>query len=191
MSDSLVTVATFATSTEAELARNLLAGEGLQAYLTGAESAGILGMVATPWDGGVKLQVAADDEKRASSILARQRRWPDEPARDDYDHDATRTSRRRLRAYAAADEDDEDDYARESQADALARRAWWSAVIGLLLLPPLLHFYSLALLLQLPGAPDRLTAKGKRSLVLAIVFDVVGFVFAALLWKAWWFVAAF
>jgi hypothetical protein len=191
MSDSLVTVATFATSAEAELARNLLAREGLQVYLTGAETVGILGTVASPWDGGVKLQVPAADEKHASSVLARQRRRSEESERDDYGLEAE-PARRRMRAFAAsAEDDDNDDYVRESQADALARRAWWSAVIGLLLLPPLLHFYSLALLLQLFGARDGLTAKGKRAVVFAIFFDAVGFVFGALLWRAWWFFVAF
>jgi hypothetical protein len=73
MSQDLVTVATFTTAMDAHLRKNLLEGEGIQAFvadeLTGDQLSGAY------VHGYVKLQVARQDAERAEQILqARERK---------------------------------------------------------------------------------------------------------------------
>lgn len=188
MAEPFVTIATFATIVEAELARNRLDEEGLHAFLADTETVGMLWHMGGAL-GGIKLQVAAEDEPRARSILHRRREWPDEPSTDDYGLDSVpATSIKRARSFTspAKDEDEDEDDVPESRADITARRAWRSAVIGLLVFPPLLHFYSVGLLLQLLGADDPLSDKGKRVVCAAIAFDVLGFAFGVGMWRLFW-----
>jgi hypothetical protein len=198
MPESFVTVATFEKAAEAQLARNRLEEEGIDAFLEGAETAV---MFANP--GGVKLQVAAEDEDRARAILGQRRNWPDKPERDDYglDREASKTAIRGRRFEPVQDDygldkeasktairgrpfdvEDEEEDLPESPADATARRAWRSAVIGLLICPPTLQVYSLWQLLQIPGEEGPLSDTGKRSLYLAIALDAMVFGAVALLW---------
>jgi hypothetical protein len=51
-----------------------------------------------------------------------------------------------------------------SEADALAARAWQSALIGLLVFPPLLHFWSLWLISASRRAGGARTAMARRDL---------------------------
>jgi hypothetical protein len=180
MSESMVTIATFGTPVEAQLARNLLEEAGIESVLADAETVGMLWHVGSAL-GGVKLQVAEADEARARAVLARRARFPEPPARDDYGLDeGPRKAVVRARPYDPT-EDEED--VPETPADATARRALRSAVIGLLLCPPLLHFYSVGLLLQLSGDREGLSAAGKRSAYAAAALDAMAFVAAALLWR--------
>jgi len=182
MAEPFVTVATFPTAAEAELARNLLSEEGLNAFLADAETVGMLWHVGGAL-GGVKLQVAAGDEPRARNVLRRRARWPEESNSDDYGTDRARgKSIVHSRPYDELSEDDgepvhdepsEGDEIQESRADAIARRAWRSAVIGLLLFPPVLHFYSVGLLLQLLRADDPLSGRGKWAVLGALAVDVL------------------
>lgn len=66
MSDHLVTVASFAFTTEAQLAKNLLESEGIPAFVAGALAADVLASAA----GEAQLQVRAQDAQRAVSLLA-------------------------------------------------------------------------------------------------------------------------
>jgi hypothetical protein len=74
MSQELITVATFTTAIDAHLRKNLLEGEGIQAFvadeLTGDQLSG--GYV----HGYVKLQVARPDAERAQQILQAHQRGP-------------------------------------------------------------------------------------------------------------------
>ena len=69
MSLQLKTIATFATAEEAHIARNVLKGEGVAAYLDSVNIAGALGLSGSVMC-EVKLQVGEVDEKRAQDILA-------------------------------------------------------------------------------------------------------------------------
>ena len=66
--DDLVTAASFADSAEAELARQRLELEGVQAFVIGAQTAGVMPFLTGP-TGGVRLQVAPGDVERAREVL--------------------------------------------------------------------------------------------------------------------------
>ena len=172
MSEPLVTVATFPNPVEAQIARNALADEGIAAYLADAETVGMLWHVGTAL-GGVKVQVAEADLERARRVLEAPAERADR-AVSDYDLEDEPRPRARGRAPAGADDEDE---APESARDVTAGRAWRSAVIGLLLCPPLLHIYSAWLLLQIPWEKGPLSAAGRRRLLGALALD--GLVFGA------------
>ena len=187
MSDSFVTIATFESAAEAELAQQLLTDEGIKAFLADVETVGMLSYVGSAL-GGIKLQVGSEDQRRARAILARRARGQDESSADDYGHEALETtSIRRARPYAPAIEDD--DEFPECPADAMARRAWRAAVIGLFILPPLLNFYSVGLLLQLLWSEDCLTSKGRLALYGALAFDALGFAFGVACWSLFFMMA--
>ena len=74
--DDLVTVSTFRTAPEAELAKTALDAEGIESFIADAETVTmdwLLGIAV----GDVKIQVARSVAERARDILAR-RRNPDE-----------------------------------------------------------------------------------------------------------------
>jgi hypothetical protein len=180
MDEPVTTVATFSTPVEAELARNRLEEKGIAASVADAETAGMLFALGGAL-GGVKVQVAESDAARARAVLASREGRSALSDNDDYGLEERVKAGRRARlrhSPVKADEEDEDEPV-ESDADAIAARAWRSAVIGLLMLPPLLHFYSAWLLFQLPWARGVLSHAGRRNVVLAAVLDLL--VLAALL----------
>lgn len=64
----LVTVATFHTPVEAEMARERLASEGIPAFLTNAAAVGMMPFLGNDL-GGIGLQVTVHNEKTAREIL--------------------------------------------------------------------------------------------------------------------------
>jgi hypothetical protein len=66
--DELVTVASFPDVPEAQLARERLELEGVQAFVIDALTAGVMPYLAGS-TGGVRLQVVAKDAERAREIL--------------------------------------------------------------------------------------------------------------------------
>ena len=68
MSSRLVIVATYATPTEAQIARNHLKTAGITAYVSGGATADALSLVGTAL-GGVKLEVPQSDVQRARALL--------------------------------------------------------------------------------------------------------------------------
>jgi hypothetical protein len=175
MDEPVMTVATFSTPVEAELARNRLAEKGIAAFVVDAETAGMLFALGGAL-GGVKVQVAESEAARARTVLAARAGRASMSDGDDYGLEGRRARPRHSPATVAEEEEEEP---LVSDADATAARAWRSAVIGLLMLPPLLHFYSAWLLFQLPWTRGTLSTEGKRNVVLAAVLDL--FVLAALL----------
>src|SRR5436190_23408040 len=127
MNEPLTTVATFSTPVEAELARNRLEEKGIAAVVVDAEAVGMLWHMGNAF-GGVKVQVAESDADRARAVLA-SRSGRAAFAADDYGVEG-RAGRRRHSPVAVEDEDEEEPV--EAASDALAARAWRSAVIGLL-----------------------------------------------------------
>jgi Putative prokaryotic signal transducing protein len=180
MNEPLTTVATFSTPVEAELARNRLEEQGIPAIVMDAETVGLFQMGGA--FGSVKLQVPESDARRARRILAvRASRAERE---EDYSADEHIQDHGRVRVrHSPARADDEEEVA-ESESDATAARAWRSAVIGLLLLPPLLHFYSAWLLFQLPWTQGPLTLRGKQKAFLAAALDLLVLIALILLLRA-------
>jgi hypothetical protein len=64
----LVTVATFADVSEAELAKERLGLEGVRAFVIGAQTAGVMPFL-TPATGGVHVQVSPGDLQTAREVL--------------------------------------------------------------------------------------------------------------------------
>jgi hypothetical protein len=64
----LVTVATFSDAPEAQLARERLELEGIRAFVFDDQTAGVMPFLAGSM-GGVRLQVAPEDEQRSREIL--------------------------------------------------------------------------------------------------------------------------
>jgi hypothetical protein len=64
----LVTVATFPDVAEAELARERLESEGVQAFVIDGQTSGVMPYLANAM-GGVRVQVNPKDEEKAREIL--------------------------------------------------------------------------------------------------------------------------
>jgi hypothetical protein len=189
MMDSWVTVASFGTLPEAELARNRLEQDGIHAHLSDGESVSMMWMYSTAL-GGVKLMVAEEDAERAGYILERVWRGARHKHTDDYGLEETITDRPgKVRVEPVEDappaEEDEDEVA-TSEKDKYARMAWRTAVIGLVLCPGILHFFSIYTLLEIGEAKGELTRAGRRCILGTIVVNVllvlavVAFIIAAL-----------
>jgi hypothetical protein len=73
MDDRWVTIKTFDSPLEANLAKNLLEEAGLRTLLVGEEAVGMTWMLSNAV-GGIRLQVVADDVARAQEILRRSSR---------------------------------------------------------------------------------------------------------------------
>lgn len=173
MDEPLTTVATFQTPVEAELARNRLEEKGIAAVVVDAETVGMLFHMGGAL-GGVKVQVAESDAAHARAVLAARPGRTALSADDDYGSEdrIQERAQARLRHHTAEDDEEESEEI-ETESDATAGRAWRSAVIGLLMLPPLLHFYSAWLLFQLPWTSGALSPVGKRKAFLAGALDVL------------------
>jgi hypothetical protein len=64
----LVTIASFPDVAEAQLAKERLESEGIRAFVIDAQTAGVLPFL-TPASGGVRVQVAPQDQQRAREVL--------------------------------------------------------------------------------------------------------------------------
>jgi hypothetical protein len=170
MNEPLTTVATFGTPVEAELARNRLEEKGIAAVVVDAETVGMVWHMGGAL-GGVKVQVAESDAAKARAVLAA-RSGRSAFAADDYGV-GDRAGRRRRHSPVTVEDKEHEEPADDTEADTIAGRAWRSAVIGLLLLPPLLHFYSAWLLFQLPWSRGQLSHAGKRKAIFAVVLNLL------------------
>jgi hypothetical protein len=190
----LIPVASYPTSAEAELARGLLVGGGLEAQLDGSAISDVAGFIGTAL-GGVRILVRAEDAERASEVLEEAATASTTPAWDcpacgaevDAGYDIC-WSCGRLHSDAASIERAGDDTPgemerhaecapverippgsevepcphcgedipvdsehcpacgeplQESPAEDALRRAWRAALIGIVLLPGVLHLYSI------------------------------------------------
>jgi hypothetical protein len=196
MSEKLITIATFGNAVEANLAKNRLETAGIRAFLADADTVDMAWQL-TGAVGGIKLQIPADDEEVALSLLEkpleavsrratgsprRKKRkvikltaitaagpnMPSQPA-DELDEDEDEGD-----AYG---EDDDEEDEEMSEIDQAAERAWKSALLGILFFP--IEFYALALLLHIffgrnkpsPGLRWKVAvAAGVNVFVLAVWF---------------------
>lgn len=138
-------VAAYSTPLEAELARGRLESEGIAARIADGNTVSIAQHL-SPALGGVKIVVGRSDFEVARAILM-------SPGLESVD-----------------DEIDEPKPP-EMTADQLANRALRAAVLGLVVVPPVGHLWSLVLLGSALKHAEPMTAKGKRQATLAAVVD--------------------
>ncbi|BBO33025.1 putative signal transducing protein [Lacipirellula parvula] len=162
---NLVTVASFGSVTEAEIAQQCLAAAGIESYLVDAA------MVGTMWHlgvamGGVKLQVAETDALEAAELLTEAR-----AGRLEFEFDDS----------SAAESETEMQREALSEREALANRAFKATFFSMLLEP--LAFYAAWLLLRVAVAegPLRQPYRGRAIAAAVLCPLIVGFA-ATLLW---------
>jgi hypothetical protein len=178
----LVTVSVFATPEEAHICKNRLEAEGIDAQLMDAETVGMAWYYGNAL-GGVKVQVRAEQMDEAQRVL--QLHEPVIPG----DTDVERTPL----SDECWDEDRlqpghiEEASETESPGDACAGRAFRAAVFGMIALPPLLHLYSLYLLVRLDFSELPLGPRAARRVHIAWVIDVVFVSLVMLLFARWWY----
>lgn len=165
-------VAAFPTLLEAEMARGRLEAAGIPVRLLDAGTVGVA-QILSDAVGGVKVCVATEDLEEARAIL----QAPAEVLPED-GADA---------ALAAADDDDEHDEDDEALTpaatkDDLALRAFRIAMIAFVVLPGVLHLWSLTLLVEYLRAPGEASPRARRRARAALVVD--GAAVAAVAWIA-------
>jgi hypothetical protein len=172
--EPLVTVATFNTLVEAEMARNCLEAEAIQCFVADGEVAS-MAWYATGAIGGVKLQVAKTDFLAAERILNNRRGHGRDWNLDDYGlakSTAITADPEVVRQTPAPKFEEPEETIEPSEADRTLDRALKAAIFGLVLFPPLLHFYSTWLLFELAGSGSSLSASKRAALFLTIAINV-------------------
>jgi hypothetical protein len=187
MPDHLVTIASFSTPEEAALARNFLETRGIKAFLTDEETVGMFWHLGNAV-GGVKLQVADDDQDRAQLALEQR----DGPSPESPEHGIAEGRTCPMCGTTFSDEYDDcpecgppEDVLKEesetsittpevvagAEADDLARRALRASVFGLLFAP--IGLYALWLLLDITRYSGELSPTGLRKVIFAVGLVIV------------------
>jgi len=162
----LVPVMSFVTAPEAEVARNALAEAGIQAFLEGDQVVSALWYLSNAI-GGVKVLVAREHAARARRILEGSDTGEQgEPCAEG----AAPAAAWPPRGFA-----DEDAVLETDAQDAVARRAWLAAVIGLFLCPPTLNLYSLWLLFRIAFNDAPMSSTGWRRFYGAVLVNLLCF----------------
>jgi hypothetical protein len=192
MLDRLVVLATFGNEVEAALARNLLQAGGIPAQMEGEGTANIFGSIGNPF--GVRLLVFERDLPQAEQVLDEHEAKFQAPAGPpETGLSSQRTCPACGKPFASGlaacpycgpeldsaglhDPDDEaittpDEMAR-SDAEAQVRRALRAAIIGLLILPPIVNLYSLWLLVRVFSFDGELSPRGLRRYYLALALNL-------------------
>ena len=166
MPSDLITLATFQGATEAHIARNQLESTGIQATLAD-EMTTTAAWFLTSAVGGIKLQVAREDAERAAAILTETEsfelgteRWDEEAAEGEFEDDFAEEKEQ--------ENENEEVEALLTEADALARRAFRAALLGLIFLP--LQLYAIWLLTLFLFEPSRANTKSRWRLFWAWIF---------------------
>lgn len=156
MDNDLRTVATFASPMEAALARNTLEALGIDAVI-----ADELTLTADPLLHGaigyIKVQVRESDVERAVEIL-------NDPSESVEPEPA----------------EGSDEIPVDSAGERLVRFAYHSAIMGLIACPPIMHMYSLALLLWIGVKHPDLPPNANRKYWIALAIDLIVLAVAAL-----------
>lgn len=150
--DGFETLIRFATIGEARVAAGLLEASGIEAFVPDEHTTNVVPHMSNAL-GGYRLQVPRSDLERARTILAA----------DDGDDDER----------AAHVETRDPDDPRPGPREAAALRAWRAAIIGLLLLPPLFHLFSLAQLGSVLATPGPLSTRARNRALGALLIDTV------------------
>src|SRR5262249_3379933 len=103
---------------------------------------------------------------------------------DDYGLEERVQAGPRPRLRMVEEEPEDEDQAPESEADGVATRAWRAAVIGLLGVPPTLHFCSCWVLFQIPGSKGEVSPANRPKVVAALILNAAVFVVLVVLLRA-------
>lgn len=199
MSDQLVTIATFGTVGEADVAREALQEAGVACCLQDVTAVSMLWQLSNSM-GGVKLAVLAADAPRAIAVL-----------RDVVPSPVERTTFAACSRCSAApqpgfeacwscgapleplsesgavpisdDAPDDDEVSATQEGDASAARAFRAAVLGAVLLPPLPAIYSGWILVRLAWRNPQLSPSGRRKFRAALVLDLLICAAAGAAWR--------
>ncbi len=176
MNDEFVTVATYASPVEANLAKSYLEDAGVKAFLSGEQ------MVETAWYlsnavGGIKLQTASRNAEEALAILAE--RVDSMPVSRDKS-ESVEESAELLTASGSAAGDADSDGGADTDGDDVetqltsreewANRALRSALFGLLWMP--LQPYVTWILLKVFLSDERLGPVPRRNAIVAAAINV-------------------
>ena len=157
MSDELVTVATLNTPVEASMVRNQLEAEGIRAYLSDAETVGMVWYMGNAV-GGIKVQVAQSDVERAFKIFDA--------------HEPVPITEEDWRT--ADSECDEEAHGEDeqpvSEIDDMVNRAYKAAFLGILFIP--IQVYSLVTLGAIVFGSTPLNAENRRKVKIAFLIDL-------------------
>jgi len=168
-----VTVRAFNSPVEADLARSVLSGSEVPSRLVDEATMGIVPHMNIAL-GGVKLAVRPADLARAEQLLdmAATEGGSTALADEALEREAMEAGSSRP---ADAVEKEEPEEAPLGRCEAAAKRAFNVAVVGLILLPVVLHLYSLLILWGI--SPRRgeapLSRQGRRRAIGALVIDVL------------------
>jgi hypothetical protein len=210
MERSLQTIAAFSTPEDAEVARLALQDEGIESFLEGATTVGLLWHVGAL--GGVKLQVAQADVPRARASLAKTAVspigggtcshcgaslpqgfdvcWSCDTPIGDAEQAIPTASPAEHEAGETANGLDDEEAELTAAGDAEAWRAFAAAMIGIFLCPPLLNFYSIWILLKVGFQDPPMSPKGSRNYYAAmclnaVVCCVVGWFVLTVMMRRW------
>jgi hypothetical protein len=156
---NLVSIGSYATPVEADMARNLLEAQGIASYLEGASTVGNFWYLgnATGW---VKLMVDEEQAERAATVLrtatseaASVPPWVCEcGAEVDAGFDVCWACGLSRDAVAPPDDESHVTISAPVEADnpvaAAVDRAWKASILGCVFLPVILHVYSTGILLR-------------------------------------------
>jgi hypothetical protein len=185
MPTHLVTVAAFDTAVEADLAKNHLEAEGIPACLADDAAVGWFWAMSNAV-GGVKVQVAEENREWAVAILEARREKaeaqhpPPENGPTEAEADLASEVDRAEPSEAGLVAQPDDDFPEPSVGDDLAKYALRAAILGLLLCPPLLHIYSVWLLLRMALFHGDVSADSMRKGIAALIIDTMAIVVVVL-----------
>ena len=179
--DRLMTVATFQSLIQAELAQSVLEGEGIRSFLADGETVNMAWWMSGAV-GGIKLQVAEPDLLAAERALNSREGQNAVMNRDDYGlpkpTDAITAHPKRVREETPASEDagrdeseDAGEEATDNDAEIIVGTALRAAVFGLLICPPLLQIYSMWLLLRVSQMNEPLRGRYRTLIWIAAILD--------------------
>ena len=170
MSDELVTVATLNTPVEASMVRNQLEAEGIRAFLSDAETVGMVWYIGNAV-GGIKVQVAESDVERAFEIFDTHEPVP--ITEEDWRTPDTVDDECDVEAGSNFDQDKEETGEVDqplSEIDEMVNRAYKSAFLGVLFIP--LQVYSLSILATIVFGSTPLNAENRRKVKIAFLIDL-------------------
>lgn len=135
---------------EAEVIRSFLQSHDIEVFIPDEHTARTMHHL-TPMLGFVRIQVRKDDLSAAQDELKKMR-------------------------ITIAEEHQAEPYSHTEDGDAMAIRASRSAIFGLIMVPLVLNLYSIAVIWECWRKKATLSAKGKRHLFVAAVFNALAVV---------------
>lgn len=206
MSDNVVTLATFSTPGEAQMARNMLEDQGIKAMIADEELIGMNWCLSNAI-GGVKLLVLESQWMQARVALAQHQETLEDDdsgeSAEDYGDESPEEIDEQITAKplakALAEEDMERQIAQQpmrfgqepgldepepiviSEGEDLAARAFRASLFGMFLLfPPIFHLYSAWLLLKLFRWDGELSDSATTKALIAMVIDIAVIIVASM-----------